>query len=69
MKGIIIFIALLTQISLADTVSYQLYYDKEKTDILDIRVEVDLSEKFEQGSEVKAVRIIALRKNIEFRQA
>ncbi len=65
MKGIIILTALLTQLSFADTVSYQLYYDEEKTEILDIKVEVDLSGKFEQGSEVSAVRIIAQRKNKE----
>lgn len=65
MKGIIILTALLTRLSFADTVSYQLYYDEEKTDILDIKLEVDLAGKFEKGSEVEAVRIIAQRKNKE----
>lgn len=57
MKALVLLLSLLAQAAMADTYSYRLFYDEEKTDELDITIEVVLSGKFEKGSKVQEMRI------------
>lgn len=50
-------LALLAHTASAETFTYQLYYDEEKTEALDIQIELTLSGKFEKGSKVEGLKI------------
>lgn len=62
MKAFALLLVLFSQAALADTYSYQLYYDEEKTEVLDIKVDVVLSGKFNKTSKVQAIRIFGIEK-------
>lgn len=62
MKAFALLFVLLTNVALADTYSYNLFYDEEKTDLLDIRVEVVLSGKFNKTSKVQAIKVYGVEK-------
>lgn len=63
MKAFILLAALFTQMACADTYSHKLFYDEDKTDELDIKVDVVLTGKFNKSSKVTAIRIWGIRKN------
>jgi hypothetical protein len=62
MKAFVLFLVLLSQVAMADTYSYQLFYDEDKTEALDIKVEVVLSGKFNNSSKVNAVKVYGIEK-------
>lgn len=59
MKALIVslLLSLLSTAAMADTYKFRLFYDEEKTEALDITIEVVLSGKFEKGSKVEGMKI------------
>ncbi|MFA6238034.1 MAG: hypothetical protein WC635_11945 [Bacteriovorax sp.] len=62
MKAFLFLAVLMSQVALADTFSYQLYYDNDQTEALDIRVDVKLTGQFNKKSKVVAVKIWGIEK-------
>lgn len=63
MKFFILFSLLVSNIALADTFKFQLYYDEELAEKLDIKIEINLSGKFEKGSKIQSFKIWGEDKN------
>lgn len=65
MKALIVslLVSLLSTAAMADTFKYRLFYDEEKTDALDITIEIELSGKFEKGSKVESMKIWGEKRN------
>jgi len=65
MKNLILslIVSLFSTVAMADAFTYQLYYDEELTDVLDIKIEVVLSGKFEKGSKIERMKIWGEKRN------
>lgn len=57
MKAFIMLALLFSQVALADTFSYRLFMDEEMSEVLDIKVDVIMTGKFDSSSKVTAVKI------------
>ena len=61
MKIIVSLFILVAQIALADTYSYELYREKEAITPIDLRLDVELTGKFNRSSKLKSLKLYGLK--------